>query len=250
MLNYLLDSTDGLDDNLVELYEKTPEGKFQLKVEGIPEADNSGLKSALEKERINTKRLTGDLRPFEKLGMTPDEITTTIEDLKKAKGDPSNGEKLLDQARAQHKVELEKLTRERDTAFESERNAVITSGFTAALAKVGFSEEGINLIAPLHASRVEMAEQNGKRVPIITAKDGGPMLGTGADHHATFDDLAKEFADTYPSLVLSDRKGGAGIAPGSGGATTEKTMLRSDWEKLGAVEQHKTIMGGVKLVDS
>jgi len=42
-----LDSLDGLDDSLKGLYVEQ-DGKFRLDAEGV---DNSGLKSALEKER-------------------------------------------------------------------------------------------------------------------------------------------------------------------------------------------------------
>ena len=251
MLKFILDSLGGLDENTAKLYEKNSEGKYQLKVEGLPkQEDVSGLKSALQKERQNVAKLEGDLRAWQRLGETPDAVAETIDGLKRAKGDPSDGEKLLEQVRAQHKAELEKVISERDAALASEHAAIVTSGFTAALAKAGFSDTGLDLIPKLHSARVKMVERDGKRVAeIMTADGSAPMVGSGDGGRATFDDLAKEFATAYPDLIRSDRKGGAGTAPGAGGSGFEKQMLRSDWDKLAPAEQQKTITDGVQLVD-
>lgn len=251
MLKFLLDSLEGLGEDVTKLYEKNPDGKFQLKVDGLPgQEDTSGLKTALQKERQNVSKLEGDLKAWTKLGETPGTVAETIDGLKKAKGDPSDGEKLLEQARAQHKLELEKVAGERDAALASEHSAVVTSGFTAALAKAGFSDTGLDMIPKLHAARVKMVERDGKRhAEIMTADGSSPMVGSGEGSRATFEDLAKEFSTSYPDLVRADRKGGAGTAPGGGGSSSEKQMLRSDWDELGPQDQQKTIADGVTLVD-
>ena len=255
MLKYLLDSLDGLDEATAKLYESVTGGKFQLKVEGLPKSeDTSGLKSALQKERTTVAKQDGDLKAWLKLGETPDVVSTTIADLKKAKGTPSDSEKLLEQAleqaKVQHKTMLEKVTTERDVALASEHTAIVTSGFTSALAKAGFSDTGLDMLPKLHSGRVKMVERNGSRLAEIMTADGSPMVGTGDGSRATFDDLAKEFATSYPDLVKSDRKAGAGTVPGAGGAGNEKTMLRADWDKIAdPVAQQKIVADGVKLVD-
>ena len=190
------------------------------------------------------------MKVWVKLGETPDAVSKTISELKKAKGDPSDGEKLLEQARTQHKVELEKVQSERDVALASEHTAIVTSGFTSALAKAGFSDTGLDMLPKLHSGRVKMIERNGARLAEIMTADGAPMVGTGDGSRATFDDLAKEFATSYPDLVKSDRKAGAGTAPGAGGTGNEKQMLRADWDGLNdPVAQQKIVADGVKLVD-
>jgi len=252
MLKFIIDSLEGLDENTVKLYEKTADGKYQLKVEGLPEPeDTSGLKTALQKERSNVSKLEGDLKAWKKLGETPDAVTETINGLKKAKGDPADGEKLLEQAQAKHKAEIETLTAERDKALASERTAIIENQFTASLAKAGFSDTGLSMIPKLHSERVKISEREGKRVIDIMTEDGsGPMVGTGEGSRATFDDLAKEFSVKYPDLLKSGRKGGGGTPPGNGGGGgSEKQMLRSDWNELDPIDQQKTIDDGVQLVD-
>ena len=108
----------------------------------------------------------------------------------------------------QHKTMLEKVTTERDVALAAEHTAIVTSGFTSALAKAGFSDTGLDMLPKLHSGRVKMVERNGSRLAEIMTPDGSPMVGTGDGSRATFDDLAKEFATAYPDLVKSDRESG------------------------------------------
>lgn len=251
MLKFLLDTLDGLDEATKAMYKKNDDGKYQLQVEGLPQQEDvSGLKNALQTERASVAKLEGDLRAWKKLGDTPDAVSTTIADLKKDKGDPTEQERLMEQLKTQHAEEVTKITGERDAALESERQAVINNGMVTALAKAGFSKTGLDMVPQIHGNRVKITERDGKRVvDIMTADGSAPMVGTGDGSRATFDDLAKELAVSYPDLVNSDRKGGAGTAPGGGGSGSEKQMLRSDWDKLDAMDQAKTISDGVQLVD-
>ena len=254
---YTLQSLDGLSEEVAALYAKDEkEDKFVLSVEGLPTPeDTKGLKSALQKERTNVTTLEAKVKTWEKLGETPEAVTEKIEGLEKAKGDPTEAEKLLEQARANHKVEIENvrktLTEERDAALESERKAVVVSGFTTALAKAGFTDTGIDMIPTVHSNRIKMVDRDGTRVPEIMTADGtAPLVGSGEGSRATFDDLAKELVEKYPDLVKSDRKGGGGTPPGAGGTGDGKTMVRSDWDKLNPVQQGKVLADGFKLVDS
>jgi hypothetical protein len=251
MLKFLLDSLDGLDENVAKLYSKNSDGKFQLQVDGVPQQeDTKGLKSALQKERENVAKLEGDLKAWKKLGEKPETVSETIEGLKKAKGDPNESERLLEQATAKHKEEMAKIISERDAALSSEHSAIIENQFTAALAKAGFTDTGLQMIPQLHASRVKISDRDGQRSIDIMTEDGkAPLVGSGENSRATFDDLAKEFSIKYPDLVHSDRKGGGGTPPGGGGSGTEKQMSRSDWNNLAPDQQSKVISDGVQLVD-
>lgn len=251
MLKFLLDNLDGLDEATKAMYKKNDDGKYQLQVEGLPQQEDvSGLKTALQTERGNVSKLEGELRDWKKLGENPTAVTTTIADLKKDKGDPTEQERLMEQLTTKHKGEIETLTAERDSALESERQAVISNGMVTALAKAGFSETGLSMIPQIHGARVKITERDGKRaVDIMTADGSAPMVGTGDGSRATFDDLAKELAVSYPDLVNSGRKGGAGTAPGGGGSGSEKQMLRSDWNALDPAAQSQAMTDGVQLVD-
>ena len=257
MLKYSVDNLDGLGEGVAQLYEAVPEGGFKLQVEGIPTvADKPAetpekLLGALQSERKITSRLESELKAWKKLGATPDEVVSSMTKPKKAEGDADEAQKMLAQAQEQYATELQKITEERDAALTAERLAVVESGFTSALARAGFTDTGIEMIPQLHSKRVRMVERDGGRYPeIMTAEGTVPMVGTGENLRATFDDLAKELSKQYPDLVHSDRKGGSATLPGSGRANSEQvTMLRNEWQALPNDKQGEVIRSGVKLVD-
>ena len=248
---YIIDNLDGLEPNIAALYKSNSDGKFQLQVEGLPpQEDVSGLRSALQTERESVSKFEYELRDWKKLGKTPNDVRAKIDDLTKSGSDPSEGEKLLEQAQIKHNIEIEKISGERDAALASEHAAIVKSGMTAALAKAQFTETGMEMIPQLHGNRIKMVERNGARVPEIMTSDGSaPMVGSGEGNRATFDDLAKEYSEKYPDLVRTDQKGGAGTAPGIGGSGDQNSMSRSAWDKLPVMEQSRVLSDGVSLVD-
>ncbi len=63
MLNYTVEKLDGIDESLHSLYKKGESG-YTLEVDGLE--DVSGLKSALEKERLSNKDNKTLLKDLEK----------------------------------------------------------------------------------------------------------------------------------------------------------------------------------------
>ena len=251
MLKFVVDNLEGLSEEVAKNYEKSEDGKYQLKVDGLPvQEDTTGLKNALQAERNAVADLKRQARDWQALGETPDAVAAKIKELSDAKGDPSEQEKMLEQLQAKHAKELENITTQRDAALVSEREAIINAGFTAALAESGFTKTGLELIPKIHSDRIVMVEQDGKRVPQIMTKDGsGALVGSGKNNYATFEDLAKELAETYPDLVQAERKGGAGSSPGPRGPSGEKVMKRLDWDALSPAEQMSIVSKGTKIVD-
>jgi hypothetical protein len=64
MLKFQIDTLDGVDTALHNLYDKADDG-YRLKVEGIE--DTNGLKTALQKERENVKLTQKELNELKKL---------------------------------------------------------------------------------------------------------------------------------------------------------------------------------------
>lgn len=62
-LKAVLDTIDDLDENLKAFYTPTEDGKFRLAVEGLD--DNTGLKSALQKEREAAREANRRLRELQ-----------------------------------------------------------------------------------------------------------------------------------------------------------------------------------------
>lgn len=252
-LNFEVESLDAIDDALKPLYAEADDGKFRLKVEGLPKPeDNSGLKSALEKERQRARKVDD----YEKLGKTPDEIRELLE--REAKAEEERRKKAGDfeairkQDREAFDKEKADLVNERDAARASERSAIISHQLTAALAKAGATEDGLEFLPERLSGRIKIETVDGKRVTKIMQADGEtPMAGSSAQGMATFEDLAKEASTKHPGLFKSERPGGGGTPPnkGTAGGGSGKQMLRTEFEGMGTAERQKFMREGGRLID-
>ena len=252
---FLLDSLDGLDAAYHGMYKKNKAGKFELQVKGMPkQEDTKGLKKALETERENARAAAAEVRAWEKLGLTPDEITAIQKEADDAETElaKKNGDfdALMAQAKKKWDKERDELVAERDAAQSNEREAVIENQLMGSLSQAGFNEEGLSLLPNMLAPRVKIETIDGKRVTTILTKDGSaPMVGDGDGGRATFAELAKEASVAYPSLMNSQRRGGGGKPSEAGGSGSGKQMLRTEWNDLHPSEQQAVIADGTTLVD-
>lgn len=232
-LPYTTDSLDGIDEAHHGLYEEK-DGKFVLSIDGLPEPDdNSGLKTALERERESRKKFEKQIRAWEKVGKTPDEIAELLEQAeeraRKKAEEEGDFDKLLSQHRTKWEKEKDDLEAELEAARASERSAIIGNSLMAALTKAGATEEGIDLLPDRLANRISFERDGSERVIKIMAADGvTPMAGSSKDGTATFDDLVKEAVEKYPSLFKGSGAGGSGKLPDSGAGGTGKIKKRSD----------------------
>ena len=256
-LAFEIDSLDGISDALKPLYVADGD-KFKLKISGLPEpknqADVSGLKSALEKEREAARKSAKELAKWKRLGLSQDEIQAVLDKDKKAAEDTAREsgdyEALMAQAKEKWDKERDDLLARAETAEAHEREAVVNSQLTGSLAKAGFTEEGLALIPQMLAPRVKIETIDGQRVTTIMTEDmAAPMIGEAGTDRATFAELAKATAVKFPSLVKSDMNGGGGKPSGSGGNGGGKQMLRSEFNKLHPLEQSATVAGGTTIVD-
>lgn len=206
-----IDDLSGLPEGLKTAVE-TDSDKSTLDLSKLMiSEDLTGLKSALQKEREN-------VAAYSKLGK-PDEIAAQIADLtEKAKGTGKGEEDAqakLDALTADFNGKLA----EKDGVIEKMMKANASASLKAELGKAGFIAEAIDDIAATAMARIEF---NGDGTAKVLTSDGKPMIGSGADHGATFADLAKELAEAKPYAVRDGGKGGSGKQPGSGGGTPQK----------------------------
>lgn len=246
-----LDSLEGLDDTTKALYEEA-DGKFKLAVEGLE--DTSGLTSALAAERKRAKEAERKAAAFERAGKTPEEIQEFVQAQQKRDEDDAKKrgdfEAIRKQDAEKHKAEYDELASELERTRASERSAIIETQLTNSLAKAGFTEEGLGLLPGVLSNRIKIETIDGNRKVQILQEDGEtPLAGSNKDGTANFEDLAKQVATRYPSLVSSTAKGGSGKQPGSAGRSDQKQMLRSEFEGLSAAEKAKTAQSGVQIID-
>lgn len=243
MLKFTVDSLDDVEETHRGLYAER-DGKFVLTVEGLPEPD--GLKTALEKERELRKKYERQIKGWEKVGKTPEEIADLVtqaeERARKKAEDEGDFQTLLQQHQAKWDKERTELQDELSAARDSERGTIIENSLLAALTKAGATEEGIDLLPERLAHRIKFERDGSKRVVKIMAADGEtPLAGSAQNGTATFEDLVKETVEKYPSLFKSNGAGGSGKLPdGKAGraGVTKKSDLKTEKDRAKFVDEH------------
>lgn len=221
------------------------DGKF---VADFEIEDTGGLKTALNSERQLRAKHEKAVKAWEKLGKSPDEISALLETQRQKDEEAARKAGDFDAILKQHQTTWEQekadLIAERDASRSSEREAVVGERVAGALAKLGATEEGIELLPDRLAGRIKFETVNGKRVLKIMQADGEtPMAGSGADGTATIDDLVKEATKKYPSLFKGNGGGGGGKEPGAkenpgGSGVSKKSDFKSEKERAAFVNKH------------
>lgn len=188
------------------------DGKFHLDVEI---EDSTPLKTRLSLEQGNRAALEKKMKAWAALGKTPEEIAELLQTIASQEEENAkksgNFEKLLQQHQAKAATEKDALVAELNAARTSERSAVVGERVQGQLAKLGATEEGIELLPDRLASRIKFETVNGVRKLTIMQADGDtPMAGTAQDGTATLEDLVKEAQKKYPSLFKGNNSGGGG----------------------------------------
>ena len=225
-LKFEVEKLEDVDEGLRPLYEES-EGKFRLKVNGIPkpevdntladrikalETNNGKLLDEKRKAKEEAARKSGDIDSIEKswaekLKAREDELTGSLSQYEKLVSDLSSG------------TAARKLASE---IFKSE-----------------FSE----LVMPHITSRLTTEMKDGKAIVRVLDKAGQPSA-------LSVDDLKKEFENDakYAPLVVGSRADGGGDI-GKPGNIPAKTMPRAQFDALGPVEKAKFCTDGGTLLD-
>jgi hypothetical protein len=97
--------------------------------------------------------------------------------------------------------------------------------------------------------RVALDTADDKRVIRILQADGEtPMVGSGPKGLATLDDLVQEAVKSFPSAFKADLSGKGGM-PGPVPSKVDKTLTRSEFDKLQPVARSEKMRDGFTLVD-
>jgi hypothetical protein len=243
-LDLIVDSLDSIPEALRGAYVADGD-KFKLDVTGVvSESEVAGLKSALQKERGSRGAAEKQIKAWQNLGKTPEEIADLLaaqaEAERLAAEKSGDHAKILKQHQDRWAAEKAALESELNASRASERGAVVGERLLGALTKAGVTDEGAELLPDRLAGRIKFETVDGKRVLKIMAADGEtPMAGKGADGSATLDDLVAEAVTKYPSLFKGSGAGGSGKPPmpGSGGSgVTKKSDFKSERERAAWVD--------------
>lgn len=258
------ENLDGLDAALKALYKQGEDGKFHLEVEGLE--DPSALKGALQKERDTNGALTKQVKAWQAIGKTPEEISEMLkaqEDLQKQREDLERQEalkkgeyqKVLDgeakkreQMAAKHQAEMETAKSETGRYRSLLEQNLIEAQATAAIAEA----KGVpQLLLPHLRGRVKVVEENGKFGLQILDAAGNPMVADASGTPATFKHLVESFkADpVFGRAFEGNGASGAGAHQPGKPPTGQKTMPRKAFEQLPPSEQLAFVKDGGKPTD-
>ena len=255
------DEYDALADELKEIYSDNPKGGYVIKIEGMPEPpaaapaapaprsdSNDGLKRALKSERDNTEQ-------WRRLGKTPKEIEEILEREAKREEEELKRKGQYEQLRQKDEKKWEeerkKLNAQLAASERAEKHSIVSTKVIEAFSKAGFTETGMKLLPDRYYNRVEVSGEPGAREVAIKDKEGNIMINkTGGT--ASFEDLAREAIETYPDLVLSTAKAGAGAPSGNASLSlVGKKMLMSQFKQLAPEQQMElATKGDVQFVDA
>ena len=213
-------------------------GKFHLDFEV---EDTTGLKNALAAERGLNKAAKDKVAAWERLGVSPEEIETRLESERVKAEDALKKAGKFDEVLATHLGNAKKerdsavsvAEKKTDSALGIARGALIGANLGAALTKAKATAEGIKALPVLIGHRVKIEfDDAGKATSSIMEADGKtPMVGSGPQGLATYDDLVNDAMKEFSSLFEGVGSGGGTPSKGGGGSGA-KTMALADFNAL------------------
>lgn len=206
MLKYQLDSLEGLDEGARAFYEEK-EGKFQLKVDGIPQGEDvTGLKAKLEELLGESKAAKAKAREAEEAAKR------TAEEAARKNGDVEALEKSWQEKLSKREQELLGTNQSQAELIKSLTVGRAATDLAAELAVQGSAKA----LLPHLQARLSMDIRDGKPTVVVLDANGKPSA-------ATLDELKAEFANdpAFAPLIVGTHASGSGAngaKPGGGAA--------------------------------
>lgn len=234
MLKAVLESLDGLDENLKSVYEEK-DGKFVLKVEpvgGYALEDVSGLKTTLSKEMSARKELEKVANKFKDLD--PDQVRTALQELDELKKiDPEKeADKLVSSKLESHKAQLVK-KHEEELASEHAKVERYRSKIEALLCDqvatqhIAELKGSVKLLLPHVRAFTRVVEDNGDFRVEVVDQAGNVRIGDSKGSPMTIADLVREMRESeeFGRAFEGDGTSGTGKVPS--GRSGTPTLRRS-----------------------
>lgn len=227
MLKLEADNLDAIDEPLRSLYEEK-DGKFRLKVEGIPDAE--GLKK-------KNNELLDELKGYKRAQKEKeDALAKEREELLAKSGDVEALRKSYDEKMT--KITTDYSTREQNYQQQLQK---LTVGQTATTLAAELAIPGsAPVLLPHIQARLSMEIRDGVPVTVVLGQDGKPSA-------LTIDDLKSELTANQafaPIIAASKAAGGGASGSGNGGGAAKKAVTRSQFDQMNAVQRMEHLKSG------
>ncbi|WP_434676218.1 hypothetical protein [Pseudomonas sp. D3-10] len=225
MLKFQLDSLEGVDESVRELYTEK-DGKFILGIEGLPQQEDvSGLKSKVQE-------LLDEKKAAEKKAREAEELARTErEEAARKSGNVEELEKSWSEKYSKREAELSAmLEQERGTLTTQIRDLTVgrtATDIASALAIPGSAKA----LLPHIERRLSVEQRDGK--PVVVVLDQQGKLSA-----ATLDELKAEFANDVafaPLIAGSKASGGGAAGAGKGGGAAKGNIGGNKTERTAAI---------------
>lgn len=222
MLDYQRDSLDGLDEGARAFYEEK-DGKFQLKVNGIPQGEDvSGLKAKID-ELLGEKKTEAEKRK-----QAEDAARKAAEEAARKNGDVEALENSWKEKLGKREQEL----LDQLNGYEGQVKSLTVGRAATDLAAELAVQGSAKALLPHIQARLSMDIRDGKPTVVVLDANGKPSAATLAE-------LKAEFANDpafAPLIVGTNASGsGAGGAKPGGGAASEGNGKAEAAKKAGDV---------------
>jgi len=227
MLKLELDTIEGLEDGVKGLYEEK-DGKFRLKVDGLP--DVSGLKKKLDELMDESKAAKRKAKEIEEAAERE-----RAEALAKS-GDVESLRKSYDEKFGKTKTEYE--TQIQNYQQQLQR---LTVGQTATTLAAELAIPGsAPVLLPHIQARLSMEIRDGQPVTVVMSADGKPSA-------MTIEELKTELSANpafAPIIAASKAAGGGASGGGNGGGAAKKAVTRAQFDGMNAVQRTEHLKAG------
>lgn len=240
----VVDTVDGLSEELQQHYVKKDDGKFYLDVSaagGFSLEDVTKLKSALSKERESVSKFKEQIRAFDGLDAeSARKALAQIEEFKNA--DPT---KKIDEIRKaisaefmeKHAKEVKALAEEVGTVTSQLENELISSAATKAIAE---KKGSVDLLLPHVRSKVKMRKSDNRYFVDVVDERGVPRISTKSNSTdpMTIAELVDEMSKSETFAAAFQGAGAAGSgAAGSSGSRGSNALNVAELYKLPPAER-------------
>ncbi len=227
MLKLETDSLDTIDEPLRGLYEEK-EGKFRLKVDGLP--NDEGLKK-------KNQELLDELKGFKRTQKEKDDqLAKEREELLAKNGDVEALRKSYEDKIGKFSTEFSEKEKSYQTQLQRLTVGQAATTLAAELAIPGHAMALLPHIQP----RLAMELREGVPVTVVIGLDGKPSA-------MTIEELKAELAATQvlaPLIAASKAAGGGASGGGNGGGAAKKAITRTQFDSLDAGARMAHIQAG------
>lgn len=249
-LKAVLDSLDGLSDDIKSLYVQKDDGKFHLDVEGGE--DISGLKANYQKLLDEKKKLQDRYKAYDDID--PAKAKEALDKLRKIEEkellDAGEVDKVVEKRvelmRQDHQSQIQKMTEAQDAL--TQENAKLKSRLSEAVIERGILD-AVNAVGQPRKEALEDIVARGVKTwklddqgkPIPLKADGTTIYGKDGKLPMTMQEWAESLLESAPHLWLPSSGGGArgGLNRGNKGGD----LSREEVAKLTPIEKAKLARG-------